>query len=585
VFTLIQSRNDWSEMWQALADEPLPAVDTETTGLSWWKDQIVGASFATMTRAWYLPVRHDEANMPIEWLHEAGERLKDRLIVGHNLGGFDLHLLRREKWTVPALYHDSQIAAYTLNENQSLKLEDLASAHLGIAGDAEERQLFADLAAHYRIKGKVGKAWKARMNGLHPARVCAYAARDALSTRQLMHKLWIDLGNAGLRDVYQSLIEYDRVLHDMCEHGVTIDMEKLNAADKIVARKADEAAEEIVRQAGGAVKNPQSNPQLAKWCGTTTVDKKKLASVLKDPDVDQALPAKIELIREQKLYAKAHGTYYTAMRECADLTSDGYVLHPALRLTGAAVRLSCGRPPMQGVPRYGENTHPAYLGIKECIVAPPGRVLAEFDLSQAEVIVGAHYSQDANLLEVIRSGVSLHDLVAKQASVPRDTAKTMNFALQYGAGAAKYAELRMISLAQAREEVAAYHNAMSGQHAFYKKAQQMASYHGKVVLWSGRQRHFDDSVKLHSASNAFIQGGVSELIRVATVRIAREVPEFQMGLTVHDCVVGDLPDDQTQIREIVHEVKRIMSDFPFLNPGIKADAKIGPSWATAKHYE
>ena len=69
------------------------------------------------------------------------------------------------------------------------------------------------------------------------------------------------------------------------------------------------------------------------------------------------------------------------------------------------------------------------------------------------------------------------------------------------------------------------------------------------------------------------------------MRIAREVPEFQMGLTVHDCVVGDLPDDQTQIREIVHEVKRIMSDFPFLNPGIKADAKIGPSWATAKHYE
>lgn len=238
---------------------------------------------------------------------------------------------------------------------------------------------------------------------------------------------------------------------------------------------------------------------------------------------------------------------------------------------------------MQGIPRYGEKTHPAYLGIKECIVAPPDRVLAEFDLSQAEVIMGAFYSRDANLLKVIESGVSLHDLVAAQAGVARDVAKTMNFALQYGCGAEKFAEMRMITVAQARKEVEAYHKAMAGQHLFYKQAQKMAAHYGKVVLWSGRTRHFDETVKLHSASNAYIQGGVSELIRVATVRCHREVPEFRMGLTVHDCVVGDLPLCITQQREIIHEVKRIMSDYPWLDPPIHADCKIGPTWASAKH--
>jgi DNA polymerase I-like protein with 3'-5' exonuclease and polymerase domains len=104
-------------------------------------------------------------------------------------------------------------------------------------------------------------------------------------------------------------------------------------------------------------------------------------------------------------------------------------------------------------------------------------------------------------------------------------------------------------------------------------------------LWSGRVRHFDDSVALHSASNTYVQGGVSELLRVATVRIHREVPEFRMGITVHDMVGGDLPECSKQQREIVHEVKKIMSDYPWLDPPIHADVKLGKSWATAKHYE
>lgn len=578
MFTLIQSRRDFEDMWRALDNEPLVSVDTETTGREWWCDKIVGASFANMERAFYMPIRHDEANVPVSWLRECGERLEGRLICGHNIGGFDFHLLRREGWKIPALYHDSQIAAYTLDENQRLKLEELASSHLGIDGDAEERQLYADLAAYFKVrltKGKLSGSYKAKMCHLHPARVLAYAARDALSSRQLMQKLWTDLGNAGLRTVYQSLIEYDRVLHDIRENGVHVDLARLNAADAIVSAKADELAAEIVRQSG--VENPRSNPQLAKWCGTDSVSKKKLAKVLADPDVDEALPPKIELIRERALYDKAHGTYYTVMRE----SLDGDVLHPALRLTGAAVRLSCGRPPMQGIPRYGQKTHAAYRGIKECIVAPGGQVFAEFDLSQAEIVMGAFYSRDEVLLAAIESGRSVHDIIAERDRIDREVAKQTNFALQYGCGAPKFAEIRMISLEQAKTELAAYHRTMAGQRRFYDHAQRVAAHYGKIVLWSGRERHYGPDVALHSASNNYIQGGVSELIRVATVRCHREVPEFRMGLTVHDSLVGYMVDDAHQ-EEISREVLRILTDFQWLDPKIKADVKRGKSWATAK---
>lgn len=581
-FTLIQSRYAWEEMWRELADEPLPSVDSESFGLEWWRHKICGASFGTMTRAWYLPVRHVETNMPVEWLREAGERLSGRLYCGHNIGGFDHHLLLREGWTIPALYHDSQIAAYVLDENQELKLEDLATSHLAMDGGAEERDLYVELARVMNLRigatKKLPGKYKAEMWRLHPAKVAPYACRDALSSRQLMDKFWRELGVQGMRGVYQSLIEHDRVLFDMVEHGVTIDRAKLDAADEIVAAKAKHYYQRIIDMSGGQVTNPRSNPQLKKWCGTDSVSKKKLAKVLADPDCDETLPAKVDLIRERMLYDKAHSTYYAAMRD----SMDGSVLHPALRITGAAVRLSCGRPPMQGIPRSDDKTHDAYVGIKDCIVAPPGRVLAEFDLSQAEIVMGAFYSRDPNLLQVIQTGVSLHDVVAKQSNVQRQVAKLMNLALQYGAGVDAYAELRMIPKAQAAKEVLAYHATMAGQRRFYEDAMKMAAQHGYIELWSGRRRHFNSQVKIHSASNAYSQGGVNELIRVANVRCAREVPEFKMGLTVHDCLLGDLPDDPKQIKEISHEVRRIMSDFPWLDLGIKADCKVGKSWATAK---
>jgi DNA polymerase I-like protein with 3'-5' exonuclease and polymerase domains len=111
-YTLIQTRQQFDEMWSALADDPLVGVDTETTGLDWWRHVIVGASFANRIHAWYMPVRHVEGNCPIEWLWEAGERLEGRPICGHNFGGFDMHMLTRERWKLRPHWHDSMIAAY-----------------------------------------------------------------------------------------------------------------------------------------------------------------------------------------------------------------------------------------------------------------------------------------------------------------------------------------------------------------------------------------------------------------------------------------------------------------------------------------
>jgi DNA polymerase I-like protein with 3'-5' exonuclease and polymerase domains len=201
-------------------------------------------------------------------------------------------------------------------------------------------------------------------------------------------------------------------------------------------------------------------------------------------------------------------------------------------------------------------------------------------LSQAEIVVAAYYSQDPLLLQVIREGKSLHDITALRTGLPRDTAKALNLMAQYGCGAERYSEHRLIPIEQGKAELKAYLASFAQRTKFFRFVMNKAQETGKVELWTGRTRHFNETVKPHSAPNNLIQGAVSECIRVATRRIAAKVPEFKMGLTVHDSILGICRTEL--VPQIAPEVIRLMSDWPWMNPCLTADCKAGPSWATAK---
>jgi DNA polymerase-1 len=369
----------------------------------------------------------------------------------------------------------------------------------------------------------------------------------------------------------------------------------------IARQKRDEWVATIRQESGGSVQNPNSSAQLKGWMGVDSTAKKKLDKVLADENCDEALPAKVQMVKSLRQWEIATGRYYSAIRDALD----GDVLHPQLRLTGAVVRLSCGRPNMQAVPRTkDEKPHPAYHGIKASIIAREGNLLCEMDYSQAEIVVSAHYCNlhakqlarqdparlskwakmalakgDSALYVLIKAGVGLHDKVVAETGLSRDAAKALNFMVPYGVGKAGFAEFRMCSLEQAERELTAHYGMFPEWRSLYETMQHQAKTAKKVTLWSGRTRHFTGSEKEHSAMNNLVQGAVSELMRVTICRLARELPELQMGLTVHDSIIADAPADRAD--EIWRETSRIASDFPWLDPGIRMDYKRGPSWASA----
>jgi DNA polymerase I-like protein with 3'-5' exonuclease and polymerase domains len=103
----------------------------------------------------------------------------------------------------------------------------------------------------------------------------------------------------------------------------------------------------------------------------------------------------------------------------------------------------------------------------------------------------------------------------------------------------------------------------------------------KIRLWSGRTRHFAGiEHKRRTALNVLIQGGVTECLREATVRAWHKFPDVRLSLTVHDSNVGDIPKGSA--KEIWPELRKCLSDFPWMNPCLDFDMKVGHSWASAK---
>jgi DNA polymerase-1 len=85
------------------------------------------------------------------------------------------------------------------------------------------------------------------------------------------------------------------------------------------------------------------------------------------------------------------------------------------------------------------------------------------------------------------------------------------------------------------------------------------------------------------AVNTPIQGTAADLIKVAMLRIheglAREVPGARMLLQVHDELVFEVPEGQTQV--CADFVSGIMEGVMDLDVPLIVDVGWGPNWAEA----
>lgn len=556
-------------------------MDTETTGKDWRRDHIVSVQLLGDGDPYYFPFRHGEGyNLPLSVL---GKLFSDVLVperpqMGFNYG-FDIKICRKDGMRAPLDIWDPMLAAHQMNENEdSFKLKDLCVKYLGVGSDDAQTELLDLIVSRFggSLKTAKGDMWR-----LPAQDVVRYGEDDVILTRKLMDMYRGALEDWHVWDVFLEVCAFQLALCEIELYGMPLNLATLDRLAAQAAPKAAELRERIRVQACADLgdpdfpANPNSHPQMKRWLGT----------VLGVPDTSRDTLAladdpRGQLLLDYRVQAKLIGSFVEPYREKhinGRIHCNFYITTPGSRdehgVHGTVSdRVSSVDPNMQQVPPV----------VREAFEAPEGFEFVEFDYSQLELRIAAHYYEvrcgDSTLADILRKGEDMHQATADNFGIGRKPAKVRNFAIQYGAGATTLARKNGTDPASEQRYLNSYHKFFPGCRRLSRACENEAKSRGYIRLWSGRTRRFNtDRSKTFAASNNLIQGGASQILRRALVRIAREVPEARMVLTVHDSILFLLPIGRM---DLVHRIRTIMQDNPeFVLPMI-VDVKRGRTWGT-----
>lgn len=251
-------------------------------------------------------------------------------------------------------------------------------------------------------------------------------------------------------------------------------------------------------------------------------------------------------------------------------------IYPHFNVSGTTTgRISHSNPNMGNLPTDGV--------IRNFFLPSPGYVIIGADYSQLEVVIEASLTRDPQLLRIINEGVSKHDITAEGLGVDRNTGKTLNFALQYGAGVQKVAKLLGISKESAEDVFSKYWNIYSGVKALKEETVKALEEKGKVINLFGRIRHLSKSSKhweweksKRQGYNFLIQGVAGDCCNMAMWKVDKLLKFQGIGrvlFTVHDEIVCEVLDNPQIVELCKTALKRIMesiSEVIDLNPRLTA---------------
>ncbi|MDZ7815548.1 MAG: DNA polymerase [Planctomycetota bacterium] len=240
------------------------AIDTETTGLSYFSDKLIGISLsAEEGKGVYIPCVEGYGDsllsarpadgLPTAKIRELLSPLaeSDKVIkVGHNLK-FDMCFLRRSGIELKPPFGDSLVAAWLLTpEGSSLKLDDVARQYLGLSTVP-----ITDLIGE-------GKN-KASMDEVDLEELAHYAAEDADIALRLHRILVKKLREEDLYEPYSEIeLPLLPVLAEMECNGIALNTDRLERLGEKLQTELSELTSKI-HEAAGEKFNINSPIQLA----------------------------------------------------------------------------------------------------------------------------------------------------------------------------------------------------------------------------------------------------------------------------------------------------------------------------------
>jgi DNA polymerase-1 len=547
------------------------AFDIETTGLNCYgEDNLLGIAFSDGSNSVYFcPIKHPidrEAMRSYDWKTALQPLFDGGTWIGWN-SKFDCQFLRQAGVDLSqAVVIDAMLLWHLANENlTTYALKPMASLFLDKMAQHEEAVLekhIQEISDNPRKKADKGEMWR-----LSPEIVAPYAEQDALMTYQLYQKVIPLLKADGLLDIGSEICDYARVIEDIEQAGIKVNRKKCAEETARCHARVEELRQELESHTWPGF-NPGSWQQVCRWLGIASSAKDKL---------EELNDSRVDLLLEYRGLSKAVSSFYQPWVDRAD--RNGRV-HASFKIHGTVTsRLSCMSPNLQQLPRTSKEWHRA----RHFVEAPRGWTLIGADLSQAELRLMAHYSEDPFLLRAYcEEGLDIHQMVATELGIDRTAAKNLNFGMCYGAGAARFAYMLKISEAAAKDVLKAHNVLMPGVKKLSHMLVAQAERDGYIKLWTGRLRRYPKQFglkdKSYTAMNNIIQGGVAEIIRVSMQRLSDELPAHcRMVCQVHDEILFECKSERTV--ETCKQIKAIMEDYHFRVP-IVAEPKTGRTWGS-----
>jgi len=557
---------------------------------------LVGLAFALPSGArFYLPVGHRLLGGPemlsaTEALAALGTLLASPEIrkYEHDAKVLDI-LLRVRGVTLAGLAGDAMLAAYLLDAGRApYDLPDLAAADG--AGEVPVRSAWLGSGRSARPASEVPVEEVSR-----PLCDEAWAALTLARHQEQAMK------PAGLTKIYREVeLPLVPVLARIECWGIRLDCDFLRQLGHEVAGTIATLEHEI-HQAVGTPFNISSPKQLAEVLfgklGLPVIRKTKTgpstdADVLEELASLHPIPAKVV---EYRGLTKLKGTYIDALPALVDPRTGR--LHTTFNQAVAATgRLSSSDPNLQNIPIRTELGH----RIRNAFVADPGFQIVSADYSQIELRVLAHFSQDPAFLDAFASGQDIHRRTAAEvfnvaldavSSEQRRIAKAINFGLVFGQTDFGLAQTLRIARADAHAYIERYFQRYARVRQYMDEVIAEARRTGAVSTLLGRTRALpqikssrpqERNYAERMARNTPIQGSAADLLKLAMIRVDREMvrfPDARLLLTVHDELVFEVKTDE--VAAFSAWVKDVMESTYTLRVPLVVDVHAGANWGAA----
>ena len=542
---------NFHETIQYLSGRSEIGADSETTGLE-YTDRPFALILGDRERVFYF----DERELtPSFWREPALKALllEDKVWVFQN-AKFDMMMLERMGLTMGGAIHDIAVMArikdntflsYSL-ENQSKRAggeqkSDVVKAYI------KEHDLYETRTSH------LGETYQVPCYHKVPIEIMeAYAVQDVVATLSLWDK-YVSEMDSGDMAVFNNEAKLTRVCYAMERRGICVDKEYTKKAYEDESKKVADLKAQFQMSTGLEYINSADHlcPIFEKIGEKVHVTKKGSPS-LTDDILEMYTTPLAKLVQEIRFYDKRISTYFKPYLEKVDPAGK---LHPWMWQAGTRTgRFSYSDPNLQNIPKEEASD----TKVRRCIVPSKGNIFLSFDYSQMEYFLMVAYANELQVIKQIMQGVDFHQATADLLGVPRKQAKTLNFAILYGAGLDKIAHMLGCTRDEAKRLKVKYFLALPRVESLVKNIIDTGKKRGYVINWLGRKLRSEWEF-CYALPNHLIQGGGADIVKVAMSRLQDAGLCEGLCLQIHDQLVWDVPerwarDNYAKIKEILEDV-------------------------------